>query len=59
MNGSSYKYHNYIRFSTQTHLSAVHSTSVAFINWQSEEAIAVTVNCEAAANVQNGNTSGR
>jgi hypothetical protein len=57
MNGSSYKYHNYKRFSIQTHLFAVLSTSVAFINWQSEEAIAVTVNREAAANVQNGTSS--
>lgn len=57
MNGSSYKYHNYIRFGIQTHLFAVLSTSVAFINWQPEEAIAVTVNREAAANVQNGISS--
>jgi hypothetical protein len=50
MNGSSYKYHNYIRFSLQTHLFTVHSLRVALINRQSEEAIAVTVNREAAAN---------
>jgi hypothetical protein len=54
MKGSSYKYHNYIRFSIQTHLFAVHSASVALINRLSEEAIAVTVDREAAANVQNG-----
>ena len=54
---SSYKYHNYIIFSIQTHLFAVHSASVAFINWQSEEAIAVIVNREAAPNVQNGTSS--
>jgi hypothetical protein len=54
MKGSSYKYHNYMRFSIQTHLFAVYSASVASINRQSEEAIAVTVDREAAANVQIG-----
>jgi hypothetical protein len=39
------------------HLFAVLSASVAFINWQSEEAIAVIVDREAAANVQNGISS--
>ena len=54
MKGSSYKYHNYERFSIQTHLFAVLSASVTLINWLSEEAIAVTIDREAAANVRNG-----
>jgi hypothetical protein len=53
MKGSWYKYHYDLRFSIQTHLFAVHSASVALINGLSEEAVAATVDREAAANVQN------
>ena len=43
-------HHNCV--SIQTYLFAVHSVSVALINRLSEEAIAVIVDPEAAANVQ-------